>query len=74
MKNCLVLVLLDAGILVLLCNGTLSTVQSERKVFEVLYSWLYANNSVWNTAKNKNKSFTGPVVLLVAYCKDSICA
>ena len=33
MKNCLVLVLLDAGILVLLCNGTLSTAQSKRKVF-----------------------------------------
>ena len=31
MKNCLVLVLLDASILVLLCNGTLCTAQSERK-------------------------------------------
>ena len=29
-ENCLVLVLLDAGILVLLCNGTLCTAQSER--------------------------------------------
>ena len=29
-ENCLVLVLLDAGILVHLCNGTLCTAQSER--------------------------------------------
>ena len=29
-ENCLVLVLLDAGIPVLLCNGTLCTAQSER--------------------------------------------
>ena len=59
--------------LILLCNGTLCTAQSERQGVLSVVFLLYANNSVWNTVKI-NKSLTGPVVLLVAYCKDSVCA